>query len=470
MDLGLRVVLVLACLGAALVSGGLVLMTALIEAETSLVAALEGKAGVHARTVKRDLEIALNLGQPLDEVRQVSEYLEQGVQDDPDLRFAVVTDLDLRRLYYGGMGRRRLDPLLAAPALREAIDETPDALSEGVDGVEVEGFSLTATPLMAQGATVGLVIVSVQNKQVLEQLVLDLMRLLPAVIAILLLLCELAMSTAASSYEDPLKRLAHLMSRVGDDRGIERSGRHDRSEIGVALLRFNGILHRLADRAQRVLALADEVQRAVFDASIAGQVARRAANLRDSMVKPLLGPVMIRADARASDIQLSLTLMFAASAFGLATTYGAGQAEPMIGPLLGLAAAGLLAALLRSPGWGLVLAGMLQAGSAALWLLAPPALLLPELIAAGLAGAIGATLVASWLFRRRSSTFGPAWLAMRFVVGTLAGILIAWTVVLEGRVAAAPFVVLAAVALAVAAANRAAVVRTRLFERGAGTG
>jgi hypothetical protein len=470
MDLGLRVVLVLACLGAALVSGGLVLATALIEAETSLVTALEGKAGVHARTVKQDLEIALNLGQQLDEVRQVSEYLEQGVQDDPDIRFAAVTDLDLRRLYYGGIGRRRLDPLLAAPALREAIDEDPHALSEGVDGVEIEGFSLTATPLMAQGSTVGWVIVSVQNKQVLEQLVLDLMRLLPAAIAILLLLGELAMSTAASAYEDPLRRLGHLMGRVGHDRGIERSGRHDRSEIGIALLRFNGIMHRLADRAQRVLALADEVQRAVFDASIAGQVARRATNLRDSMVKPLLGPVTIRADARASDIQMSLTLMFAASAFGLATIYGGGPAVPLIGPLLGLLVAGLLAALLRSPGWGLVLAGVLQAGSVALWLLAPPALRLPELIAAGLAAAIGASLVASWRFRRRNGAFGPVWLTIRFAIGTLAGILIAWTVVLEGRIAAAPFVVLAAVAMAVAAANRAAVVRTRLFERSAGTG
>lgn len=162
---GLRLVLVLACISAALAGGALVLVAALGDAETNLVAALEGKAGAHARAIKQDIEIALDLGVPLHEIRGVSEYLEEGAQEEPDIRFAAVTNLDLERWFYGGMGRRRLDPLLAAPALRRAIAATPHGLTEGVAGVEVEGFAMAATPLLAQGEPVGFVIVACRTSR-----------------------------------------------------------------------------------------------------------------------------------------------------------------------------------------------------------------------------------------------------------------------------------------------------------------
>lgn len=289
--------------------------------------------------------------------------------------------------------------------------------------------------------------------------------MLPALIAILLLLTELGLSTAAATYEAPIARLAGLMDRVGQGQVIARSGRHDRSEIGMALLRFNGILHRLADRAQRVLALADEVQRAVFDAGIAGQVSRRASALRTSAARPLLDPAVSSPDSRSSDIHLSLTLLFAGGSFGLVATYGAAPGIVPIWPLAGTLLGGLLAALLRSPGWGLVLAGVVQIAAALLGPLALGAAWSWPAVAAGLAAGVGAALVASWLFMHRSQGFGLLWIVLRCGLGSLAGGLLAWTVVLEGRLAVAPVVVLVAVGLAVAAANRAAVVRARLFER-----
>jgi HAMP domain-containing protein len=468
MAVGLRILLVLACLVAALVSGGLLLVVALGDAETRLVATLQGKAGVHARGIKQDIEVALDLGVPLHDIRQVSEYLEQGVQEDPDIRFAAVTDLELERWFYGGMGRRRLDPLLDAPRLRQAIAQAPHALTEGVAGVEINGFSLTATPLVQQGSPVGFVVVAVQNKQVFDHLVEHLTRLLPALVAIVLLLTELGLATAAGVLEAPLARLAHLMDRVSQGQAIERSGRHDRSEIGMALLRFNGIVYRLVDRAHGVLALADEVQRAVFDAAVAGQVARRAEDLRASAAKPLLGAAIARPDARSSDIHLSVTLLFAAGAFGLVVAFGAGSGVSWIWPAAGLLAGVLLAAVARAPGWGLVLAGVVLIAATTLWSFAPP--MAAGLVAAGLAGGLGATLVAGWLYQRHGQGGGRLWLLLRFGLGSLAGGLMAWTVVLEGRVAIAALMVLAAVALAAVAANQAAVVRARLFERSVGTG
>lgn len=465
---GLRILLVLACLGAALASGGLLLVVALGDAETRLVATLEGKAGVHARSIKQDIEIALKLGVPLHDIRGVSEYLEQGVQEDPDIRFAAVTDLGLERWFYGGMGRRRLDPLLDAPRLRQAIAQAPHALTEGVAGVEIDGFALTATPLTVQGEAVGFVVVAVQNKQVFDHLVAHLTRLLPALVAIVLLLTELGLAIATGVFEAPLARLAQLMDRVSQGQAIERSGRHDRSEIGVASLRFNGIVYRLVDRAQGVLALADEVQRAVFDAAVASQVAQRAQDLRSSAAKPLLGTAIARADARSSDIHLSLTLLFAAAAFGLVVAFGAGPGVNPVWPGAGLLVGAVLAGVVRAPGWGLVLAGLLLIAATILWSFAPP--IAEGMVAAGLGGGWGATLVAGWLHQRHSQGGGWLWLLLRLGLGSLTGGLMAWTVVLEGRVAIAALLVLAAVGLAAVAANRAAVVRARLFERGMGAG
>ena len=80
------------------VAGG-VLWTALAEAERGLVAALEGKAKAHARIVRGDVELALQLGIPLAALPGAYEYLEGGAEADPDIRFVAITDPELLRLH-----------------------------------------------------------------------------------------------------------------------------------------------------------------------------------------------------------------------------------------------------------------------------------------------------------------------------------------------------------------------------------
>ncbi|MEM7442337.1 MAG: hypothetical protein AAF414_03285 [Pseudomonadota bacterium] len=468
--MGLRLSLLLACIGSAAIAGLLVFVLALRDADDGLVAALEGKATSHARVIQQDVEIALDLGIPLNEIRGASEYLETGAQEDADIRFAVVTDLDMQRLHYGGMGRRRLDPLLESSALLNAMAAEPDLLVSGTEGVIVEGFSLTVLPIESDEDPVGFIVVGVQDKQVFDELVLDLTGLLPAAIGVLLLLMELALATVGAVFETPLRRLAYLMDRVNRDQPIERSARHDRTEIGTALLRFNGVVHRLATRAQRVLTLADEVERAVFDANIAEEVGRRAESLRTTEAKALLDQPVLKADARSSDVHLSLTLIFAAGLFGAVIASTGTTALFQLWSLAGLALGGALVWVWRSPGWGLILAGVLQIAAAVLLHYLPSMQTTPGLAAAGSTAGIGAALAAGLLFKRRTQALGSVWLLIRLGLGCAAGGLIAWTVIVEYRGDTAPILILISVALAVLAANREPIVRRLLFDRETSTG
>lgn len=467
MALALRLPLILACLLAACLSGSVMLLVAFSEADNSLVAALEGKALAHARTVKDDVEIALNIGIPLADIRGAGIHLEEGAQEDPDIRFTTLTDTDLKRVHYGGIGRRRLDPLLASPDLRRAVFDAGDFSTRPMDAVEVRGFSMTALPLVAAGDTVGYVVVAVQAKQVREALLVELLHLLPAAAGVVLLLIEFGQWMARTSFDDPLERLAGLMRGFQRPGRIERSGRHDQSEIGLALLRFNGIVHRLADRAERVLNLAGEVQRAVFDRAVADEAGQRADRVRTGIAAPALGEPLIRADPRASDLQMSLTLMLAAATLGLVPTLAGSAPLALIWPALGLAGGLLLPSAVRSPGFGLVAAGLALVLGAAL-LLRPglaPADWLPALAGLAFGLCAGASLAAGRIYVANVVASPLRWLTARAALGILSGGLIGWTIVLEQVVPATPRFVLILFAAAVLAASYDDVVRERLFGR-----
>jgi hypothetical protein len=467
MALALRLPLILACVLAACLSGSVVLLVAFSEADNSLVAALEGKALAHARTVKDDVEIALHIGIPLEEIRGAGMHLEEGAQEDPDIRFTALTDTDLARVHYGGIGRRRLDPLLASPDLRRAVFEAGDFTARPMDAVEVGGFSMTALPLVAAGETVGYVVVAVQAKQVREALLEEFLHLLPALSGVVLLLIEFGQWIARASFEDPLARLAGLMSRFQRPGRIERSGRHDQSELGVALLRFNGIVHRLADRAERVLNLAGEVQRAVFDREVAEEAGHRAERMRTGLAAPALGEPLIRSDPRASDLQMSITLLLAAATIGLGPILAGALPSALVWPVLGLAGGLVLPYGLRSPGWGLVAAGLALA-CGALLLLRPS--LIPvgsPIVTASLAFGFcaGASLAAGRIYVANVVTSPLRWLVARLALGCLSGGLIGWTVVLEHVEPMTSRFVLLLLAAAVLAVNYDDVVRQRMFRR-----
>jgi hypothetical protein len=447
------------------VAGG-TLWTALREAERGLVAALEVKAKSHARIVRSDIELALRLGIPLDELPGAYDYLEDGAQADPDIRFVAITGASLDRLHYGGIGRARLDPLLDTVPVRSLAESLTGHPDQPLLAVAIDGFSIIPAPLFDDDRHAGFVVVAVQGKQIQEALIERLGGLVPAALAIFILILELVVWTAASTVEEPWRRLRRMMARLADGRQLLWSVRHDRSELGRTMRLVNGILYRLKDRAERVAVRASEAERAVFDPAIASAVRDHTAALNESPLAPLLGSPEERADRRASDVHAPVVLFAAAVALGL----GAG-AVPYLSPALELsplalwlpmavgAGAGLLLGLLlRRPGWLLVLAGL---GIASV---AVTGTALPLAGQAVLATALLLTLVAGWLHLAGGEDVRPhGWLLAHVVAGIAAGGLLAVTLIHEDRLVIVPWLQLGLVGLAVLASSSEPLVRRQLF-------
>lgn len=451
-----------------------VLWTGLAEAERGLLEALEGKAKTHARIVRGDVELALSLDIPLAELPGAYEYLEEGAQADPDIRFVAITDAGLTRLHYGGIGRARLDPLLdrePVPAVAMNVASHPD---QPLQSVAVEGFSITPAPLFKDGRHEGFVVVAVQGKQIHEALVERLGGLVPAALAFLVLLLELVVWTSARTLEEPWRRLRRMLRRLVDGRRLLWSTRHDRSELGTAMRLANGVFHRLKDRAERVAMRAREAERAVFDPEIARAVRRRLAALDEPPLLPLTAAPEMPVDRRPSDVQPAIVLFAAAAALGLfPALWPAGWplaslllevAPPpaamaaVVPALLGAAAGIVFALLLRRAGWLLVVAGLTLAAVA----LAGPALPLP---AAGLLAAVFTVTAAAGRLHLATALDIRAgrWLAFRMVAGITAGVLLAITLLIEERLAVLPWLQLALLGLAVLASNSEGIVRRQLF-------
>jgi hypothetical protein len=453
---------------ATLVAGG-VLWTALDEAERGLVAALEGKARTHARIVRSDVELALALGIPLEALPGAYEYLEGGTDADPDIRFVAITDPGLRHLHYGGIGRARLDPLLAAEPVHTMAASVAGHPDQPLRTVVVDGFSITPAPLFEGDRHAGFVVVAVQGQQIREALLERLVGLLPAAIAFLVLLVELVAWSAASLLEEPWRRLRRMMARLVDGRQLLWSARHDRSELGMAMRLANGIFHRLKDRAERVAMRASEAERAVFDPAIARAVREHTAAFADPPLAPLVTQPEQRADRRPSDIHVAVVLFTAAVALGLVPVFW-----PFVWPALqpqpaGLwlpvaigAAAGLAVALVfRRVGWLLVMTGLWIAAVAILG----EALPLPG--DAILAAALAATLAAGWQHVGPAGDVSPwRWLVARTLAGLLAGGLLAVTLIQEDRLAILPWLQLALLGLGVLASNRGPMLRRQIFAPG----
>jgi hypothetical protein len=443
-----------------------VLWTALAEAERGLVTALEGKAKAHARIVRSDVELALRLGIPLAELPGAYDYLENGAQADPDIRFVAITDPDLVRLHYGGIGKARLDPLLGTAIVQAVAASVASHPDQPLRAVTVDGFSITPAPLFDGDRHAGFIVVAVQGKQVQEALLERLSGLVPAGLAFLILLLELVAWTVARSVEEPWRRLRRMMRRLVDGRRLVWSGRHDRSELGMAMRLANGIFHRLKDQAERVGMRAIEAERAVFDPTVARAVREHADALHAPPLAALITPPELPADRRPSDVHPAVLLLTAAAALGLvpvlAPALWPAPALPPSGlwlPLLLAAAAGLaLALVVRRPGWLLVLAG---GGVAAVAIAGEPlAAAAPPL----LAGVLAVTLAAGWLHVRRASDgSATAWLVARAVAGLAVGGLAAITLIHEDRLAVLPWLQLGLLGVAVLASNHEPVVRRQLF-------
>lgn len=490
MRLGLFLVGVL--LAVAVAAG--VLWVALGEAERGLVESLDGKAKAHARIVRGDVELALELRIPLELLPGAYDYLEGGAQADPDIRFVAITDRSLARLHYGGIGRQRLDPLLAAPALRASADAVARHPDQPLRSVTIDGFSLTPAPLFGPNGHAGFVVVAVQAKEIKDALMEEVAGLAPAVLAFLILAAELVAWTAASRLEEPWRYLRRMMRRLDSGRRLVWSRRHDRGELGTAMRFANGVFHRLRDRAERLALRTSEAERAVFDPAVARAIRGQLDELREPPLGALVRSPEQVADRRASDVQPVLVLLLVAAALGLApllwpagfwTAQLAGNAASAslsggswlaldavfsvwpvarvdllaagLGLLIGLIAAWIM----RRPGWGFVAAGLVL-------LVAVLSGVKPPAPAAGLlAAGAGLALGAAFHHLRRAEAEAPwRWLALRLLAGLLGGTLLGLTLILEERLAVLPWLQLVALGLAVLAANRDPIVRRQLFARG----
>lgn len=456
---------------AAAVAAG-VLWAALGEAESGLVAALEGKAKAHARIVRGDVELALRLGIPLDELPGAFEYLEGGAQADPDIRFVAITDTGLQRLHYGGIGRARLDPLLMSEAMQGAAERAAGHHDQPLRTLSLNGFSITLAPLFDAELHAGFIVVAVQGRQVQEALIERLTQLLPAALAFIVLLVELVSWTTASALGEPWRRLRRMMARFAHGQSLIWSERHDRSELGIATRFANGVFHRLGDRVERLGLRGREVERAVFDQDVAEAVREQLAELDRPPLALLTAPQHRAADRRASDVQPALVLFVAAAVAGLVDALAplpltwplsaelAAESLTAAAPALGLGGAlGLAFALsIHRPGWLLVLAGVLIATMA----LPGASPNLPASLC--FAAAIVVTVAAGWRYLRGAEDIAVLpWLALHAAAGVVAGGLIAWTLLLEDRAAVLPWLQLLLLVLAVLASNRAPMVRRQLF-------
>ncbi|MEX2630233.1 MAG: hypothetical protein WD341_09875, partial [Tistlia sp.] len=404
----------LLAVGSALLGGAATVLVALERAEAQFDSVLDEKALSRALRVQRDLQLALELGIPLAEIRGMWEYTAEIPRDDPDIRFVAVTGPALERLHYGGIGRERLDPLLADPQIRTAADTSLGRAVAPADAVTVGGFSVVTVPL-ENGTPAGFVHVGVQHKQLRERLYAQAGRTLPLTALVLLLVLELAGFAYAAGYREPLERLRALLESATRSEGgqFELSGRHAGGELGAAMFRFNALMHRLALRAGRFLGHADEVRRAVFEPAVAAQVAALAERC-ELGADPGTGPRLLRrSDPRPSDLRPALVLGLAA-AVGVSASAGLAEAVWLGAAGLG----GILVALLLLPvGLALSTAPLLVAlaGVAALGLPDLPPDLPPALPLAA-AGGLLAGLAARYA-QQQELRLTPPWLALRLATG-----------------------------------------------------
>lgn len=416
--LGLLLLALLAVAAAVLGGGGTVLV-ALERAQAQFDTVLDEKALSRAIRVRRDLELALNLDIPLGEIRGMWEYTAQIPASDPDIRFVTVTGPNIERLHYGGIGRQRLDPLLADPRVAAAARTALERDVTPADAVLVGGFSIVTVPLLKEGAAAGFVHVAVQRKQLRERLYAQVGKPLPLTALVLLLVLEIAGFAYAAGYREPLERLRDLLEAAqrSDGGQFELSGRHAGGELGAAMFGFNALMHRLSRRAGRFLSYADEVRRAVFEPAVAAQVAALAEQCELGTIAGSGPRLLRRLDARPSDLRPTLVLGLAAAA-GLAASAGL-EGDPWPAAL---SLAGLVAGLLLPVTVALVTALLLAIVAVAVTLglpLLPPAV--PTLAAAGgllvgLAGRYG---------RQQALRPAPVWLALRLASGTAIGLLAA---------------------------------------------
>lgn len=425
---GTAIVAALALLVAA-VAGAATLLVAAERAQSQFDILLEEKAYASARRVQADLELAVGLGIPLAQIRGMYAYAEAIPVNDPDIRFVAVTDLTLARLHYGGIGRRRLDPLLADPALAdEARMLLAGTVVEG-GAVPVGEFAITMLPIaQGDGETVGFVHVAVQARQLAERFFAAVSATLPLGLLALLLVHEIAAFLFGAGHRDPLARLHAMLCGAASGRGVPSlSGRHAGGDLGAAMFQFNAVVHLLSRRTSRLLGYAVEVGATMVRPDALTAVRDVEAKTRAELATLAEDRLERVCDPRRADLRLALIAGVAGIAFPVLSAALAGRAGGVALTLGAAAFVGVLAAI----GWArvavaavlaLALAVLVWPASAGVAGLGAPALpaaafVAPSLLAAAGGGLAGLTVL---YLRRTGLRLSAPWVAARLVTGLAA--------------------------------------------------
>lgn len=412
--------LALATLLVAAVAAFGTLLVALDRAQVQFDRLLEEKALSRAIRIRDDLQIAVDLGIPLAEIRGMYDYAEGIPNQDPDIRFVAVTDVELNRLHYGGIGRRRLDPLLVDPRLKAEADALLSGRVDFGDAVLVGQFAVTMVPIRgADGTPHGFVHVAVQARQLRERFGHEISRLVPLAALALLVVIELTGFAYGAGYRDPLARLKALLETAAahDERTV-LSGRHAGGDLGAAMFQFNAVLHRLLRRTNRLLQYAAEVRGAVFEPKAVAEIDSLVRATREEAAELSAEQLRRQADARRSDVRLPAVAAIAVGVLAVVWPFVKHDVERGIeagaAAIVGL----FIGAILRMPRVALAVTALALLTAAALTELPRGASWPLVALAAGSLGGL-----AVYYARRNGLALSFGWIALRITTGLALAVL-----------------------------------------------
>ena len=392
-----------------------------LQAQRDVVDVLENKAAAEALKLRDYLVLGLDMGMPFDHIRGAYNYLEGNAQSDPDIRFLVITDTDFQRLHYGGIGKRKLDPLLSLEDLPVVGANLAD---QQVGSVDATGYAMVLTPIISGGTLYGFAVVGVQAKQVREALQAEFLEFWPFLVAALLLLVELGLWQAGRIIVGPFSRLQRLLAQFAAD-SVEWSQRHADTEVGRTLRTYNGIVYRFGERIQALRDQAQDVHRAVFDTTIRGEVDARSKRFEAEVGRlwNSVDPAGWRQNRLfAEDLSLPATILTALAFLQLTPSLFHGQWQPIAVAVITFLLGSQLHAYAGRAILGLV------ASAALIVIAAIPALPYVDgsaeaLVRAGLVGGAAAAMLVALRVALRRRVLRQA-LLRPLVVGGIAGFLL----------------------------------------------
>lgn len=407
--------------------GAIVSFSARDWATDDLAEALGGKAQQVLTEAQRVLTNAWGLGIPFDHedvVHQGFDYFNRLLQDNPEVRFLAVADLDRTLFFYEGTNAERLTNLMADPGLETYT--SPEALARGGSGdraVAVGDFSIRVAPLLDDGQPVAALYVGI-DRRIADRYFGPRAWVLGVALLTVAALAWLVVCFAVDRYwTEPASRLSARLAAARQDRWSIVNSRREGGEFRGVARAMNLMSAALRDRHDDAMGLAEEIRTQALDPSVAEEAARIRAKFEAELpISFPTGETPDTAGVQTASQRFAATLCLAISGALLLPILPSGAGVMVtagIGLLAGLVASRFVTTMILAAFAATVAAG------AALILPALPgagfALALAGGVAAGLPLAAGLSAVA----REGLTPHGwPAQTVAATVAGLAAGILV----------------------------------------------